>query len=240
MHVKGSRNAAVGKLRNVTITGNRFNAPVTLGTDLGAGIVVENNYFEPVDGSFPYVSISSAADHFSYRVAKNVFVNASSGETANYSIKTGATLADSGSVTENMTYLRDCDNTSKQVALGNSANVSQSGNASKSCSVLPLVPSVGPPPDTRAPTVSIVSPATATTVSGSAVPLIAGAWDGSAITKVLIYVDSRLIKDDRSAPFSASWDSKSVANGSHTILVKAYDSHGNSASSSRVVTVKNP
>jgi Bacterial Ig domain len=45
--------------------------------------------------------------------------------------------------------------------------------------------------------------------------------------------------EDTSAPYAASWNSASVANGGHTVTAVARDAAGNSSSSQRSVTVSN-
>ena len=93
--------------------------------------------------------------------------------------------------------------------------------------------------DTQAPTVSMTSPANGSTVSGTAVVVSASASDNVGVARVEFYRDGGvLLATDTAAPFSISWTSTTVANGSHTLYVKAYDAAGNMATSSTVsVTV---
>jgi peptidoglycan/xylan/chitin deacetylase (PgdA/CDA1 family) len=95
------------------------------------------------------------------------------------------------------------------------------------------------PSDTQAPTVSLTSPADASTVKG-AVTLSANASDDVGVTKVEFLVDGGVVGTAASAPFSMSWDSATVGNGSHTFSAKAYDATGNITTSiSATVNVDN-
>ncbi|WP_281999185.1 Ig-like domain-containing protein [Geotalea uraniireducens] len=93
--------------------------------------------------------------------------------------------------------------------------------------------------DTTAPTVSISSPAAAATVKGT-VTVSATASDNVKVSKVEFYVNNVLKRTDTYAPYSYSWDTTTGADGSYTLLAKAYDAAGNVGQSSAVkVTVKN-
>ena len=93
--------------------------------------------------------------------------------------------------------------------------------------------------DTIAPTTAITSPAAGATVSGT-VAIAASASDNVGVNKIEFYVNGALQGTDTSSPYSYSWDSKSVANGTYAITTKAYDAAGNVTQSPAVnVTVKN-
>jgi hypothetical protein len=101
--------------------------------------------------------------------------------------------------------------------------------------------STGPTPpsaDTTAPTVTITAPAKASTVTGT-VNVDANATDNTAVTKVEFKIDSDQPTTDTTAPYSFSWNSASVANGTHTITATAFDAAGNSTPTSIQVTVQN-
>ena len=94
--------------------------------------------------------------------------------------------------------------------------------------------------DTQPPTVSITAPANGATVAGM-VSVNATASDNVGVTKVEFYVDGVLKSTDTTSPYSFSWDSTSVANGSHSLTAKAYDAALNVGTSTAVsVTVNNP
>lgn len=97
----------------------------------------------------------------------------------------------------------------------------------------------GSTPDTTAPTTSVTSPAAGSTVSGT-ITVTASASDDVGVAKVELYVDGALLGTDTSSPYEFSWNTTTVADGSHTLQSKAYDAAGNVGSSSSVsVTVSN-
>lgn len=83
--------------------------------------------------------------------------------------------------------------------------------------------------DTTPPTVS----ASETGTSGS-ITLSALASDNIGVTKVEFWVDGTLKGSDTTSPFSMTLDSLTLANGSHSLVAKAFDAAGNSTSSSTV------
>ena len=96
------------------------------------------------------------------------------------------------------------------------------------------------PADTTAPTVSITSPASGATVSGTTT-VSASASDNVGVAGVQFFVDgSALGAEDTTSPYSASWNTTTVANGSHSLTARARDAAGNSTTSGAVtVTVSN-
>ena len=96
-----------------------------------------------------------------------------------------------------------------------------------------------PPGDTSPPVVSLTAPASGATLSG-VVSVAATASDNVGVVRVRFSVDGTpLGADDTTAPYSVSWDTRTAANGSHTITATAYDAAGHDASSSATVTVSN-
>ena len=94
-------------------------------------------------------------------------------------------------------------------------------------------------PDTTAPTTSITSPSAGATVSGNTT-VSASASDNVAVTSVEFYVDGVLASTDNVAPYSFSWNTTAVADGSYSLSSKAYDAAGNNGTSAPVsVTVDN-
>ncbi|OZB61598.1 MAG: carbohydrate-binding protein CenC [Lysobacterales bacterium 14-68-21] len=83
--------------------------------------------------------------------------------------------------------------------------------------------------DTTPPTVSASESGTSGTVT-----LSASASDNVGVTKVEFYVDGALKATDTSSPYSASLDSTTLADGSHSLVAKAYDAAGNVGTSSTV------
>lgn len=88
------------------------------------------------------------------------------------------------------------------------------------------------------PSVSISSPATGSTVSGT-VAAQGSATSTLTITSVQFLVDGQQVATASTSPFSFSWNSATFANGSHTLTVNAYDSSGNMGTASVSVNVSN-
>jgi Bacterial Ig domain len=94
--------------------------------------------------------------------------------------------------------------------------------------------------DTTPPTVAVTSPASGATVSGT-VSVTATASDNIGVAGVRMFVDGvALGAEDTSAPYSATWDTTSTTDGSHTLTATARDGAGHTATSAPVtVTVSN-
>lgn len=95
-----------------------------------------------------------------------------------------------------------------------------------------------PQPDTTAPVASITAP-----TAGATVLAVAGvnvsATDNVGVTKTELYVDGLLIATDSVSPFSFSWDTTKYANGSHDLMVSAYDAAENAGQSAHVSVIVN-
>ena len=83
--------------------------------------------------------------------------------------------------------------------------------------------------DTTPPTVS----ASETGASGT-ITLAATASDDVGVTKVEFWVDGTLKGSSTTSPYSLQLDSRSLANGNHSLIAKAFDAAGNNASSTAV------
>jgi hypothetical protein len=94
--------------------------------------------------------------------------------------------------------------------------------------------------DTTPPTASITAPANGATVSNS-VTITATASDNVGVVKMELYLDGTLTTSNTNATsLSFSWNTNSVSNGSHSLVVKAYDAANNIGTSPTVtVTVSN-
>ncbi|MBL8821227.1 MAG: PKD domain-containing protein [Planctomycetia bacterium] len=94
--------------------------------------------------------------------------------------------------------------------------------------------------DTTAPTVNLTSPAPGSTVSGI-VNITANASDNVGVVGVQFLLNNQpLGAVDTSAPYSFSWNSSQVSNGTHTLSAVARDAAGNTTTASVVqVTVNN-
>jgi PKD repeat protein len=83
--------------------------------------------------------------------------------------------------------------------------------------------------DTTPPTVSASESGSSGTIT-----LSASASDNVGASKVEFYVDGTLKGSDTSSPYSMTLDSTTLANGSHSLVAKAYDAAGNIGTSSTV------
>jgi hypothetical protein len=87
-----------------------------------------------------------------------------------------------------------------------------------------------PPPDTSAPTVALTAPASGASVSGN-VNLTATASDaGSGVARVEFLVDGAVVGTDTTSPYTVTWNAESVTLGTHSVVARAVDNAGNSAS----------
>ncbi|MCV7071961.1 PQQ-dependent sugar dehydrogenase, partial [Mycobacterium rufum] len=86
--------------------------------------------------------------------------------------------------------------------------------------------------DTIAPTVAVTAPSG--TVSGT-LTLSATASDNVAVAGVQFLVDNTAVgAQDTTSPYSVSWNSATVANGTHTVTARATDTSGNTTLSAPV------
>jgi len=93
--------------------------------------------------------------------------------------------------------------------------------------------------DTVAPTVSLTAPSAGSTLTGTAT-VSASATDNVGVASVDFYAGTTLIGSDTTAPYSLSWNTTTVSNGTYSITAKAKDGAGNVGTSSGVsVTVSN-
>lgn len=92
-------------------------------------------------------------------------------------------------------------------------------------------------PDAVPPTVAITAPADGATVSGI-VPVEASASDDVYLSSVRFFVDgSSTIATVSQSPFVASWDTRGLTVGPHTLSAEAMDAAGNVATSTITLTV---
>ena len=94
-------------------------------------------------------------------------------------------------------------------------NTGASGKATRTITVNPAT-------DTQPPVVSVSESGT----SGS-VTFAASATDNVGVTRVEFDVDGALIGTDTAAPYTLAYDSTKLANGTHSLVAKAYDAAGN-------------
>ncbi|QSQ24483.1 hypothetical protein JY651_05895 [Pyxidicoccus parkwayensis] len=93
--------------------------------------------------------------------------------------------------------------------------------------------------DLTPPATSVTAPSAGATLSNS-VAVSASASDNVAVARVEFYRGTTLLGSDDTAPYSVTWDTTTVANGSYTLTSKAFDTSGNATTSAGVaVTVNN-
>ena len=88
------------------------------------------------------------------------------------------------------------------------------------------------------PSVSITNPSDGATVSGT-LDITAEASDDVGVVQVDFYYGTTLIGSDTTSPYSVSWDSRTVADGSYTLTAKVTDSVPHQTSDSISVLVDN-
>jgi hypothetical protein len=94
-------------------------------------------------------------------------------------------------------------------------------------------------PDTTPPGVTMSSPAGASTVSGT-VAVSANASDDVGVVGVQFRVDgANAGAEIMASPYTVSWDSRTVTDGSHVLSAVARDAAGNTSTASVSVTVSN-
>lgn len=108
-----------------------------------------------------------------------------------------------------------------------------SSNASVSVNILNVTL------DTTPPTISLTAPSSGATVSGT-VSVLANASDNIGVAGVQFILNgANLGNEVTSPPYTASWNTTQVTNGSYTLSARARDAAGNTAQSSVTVTVSN-
>lgn len=107
------------------------------------------------------------------------------------------------------------------------------GAQSSTCSASPysdqddLVFGVQTGPDRTPPVAALGAPAGGATLTGP-VTVTASATDDVGVTRVELYLDGvTLLKTWFGAPYSTSWDPRTVPVGSHQLTVRAFDAAGN-------------
>lgn len=93
-------------------------------------------------------------------------------------------------------------------------------------------------PDTEAPDISVINITEGQEIWNNVVVEVA-ATDNALLNDIKVFVDNVLIATLTSQPFSAIWDSNTVADGPHTIKITGSDDSGNETVVELAVTVKN-
>jgi hypothetical protein len=92
-------------------------------------------------------------------------------------------------------------------------------------------------PDVTPPKVSFSAPTNGKVVSATTT-LSASASDNAAISRVEFYDGSVLLRSISVAPYSFGWNTEDVGLGTHKLVVRAFDTSGNSASATISVVVE--
>ena len=100
---------------------------------------------------------------------------------------------------------------------------------------------LSPPQDTTPPTVSMTSPTAGATLQGTTT-LTATAADDVGVAGVQFLLDgANLGTEDSTSPYSISWDTTAVPNGTHVVGARARDGASHLTTSSPIsITVNNP
>ena len=107
------------------------------------------------------------------------------------------------------------------------------GNVSAASNEAPAVVTA----DTQPPTVTITSPTTGATVSGT-ISLTASATDDVGVAGVQFQVDGADLGPElTAAPYTYSWDTTATSSGPHVLVAIARDAAGNTISSAAVAVV---
>ncbi|HTL94990.1 MAG TPA: Ig-like domain-containing protein, partial [Gemmatimonadaceae bacterium] len=124
-----------------------------------------------------------------------------------------------------------------KVTLG--SNVDKTGNCNMYMVMIVGSGSTTTTVDTSGPTVKMSAPTAGATVAG-AVTITASVTDQLRITGVQFQVDGKSVAaKDTTSPYTTSWASTSVANGTHTLTAIATDAGGHTNKASEQVNVSN-
>src|SRR5262249_34537286 len=117
------------------------------------------------------------------------------------------------------------------VAASTPVTITASFNGALRTTILTVAPPAAPDP--TPPTVPLTAPLGGAVVSGAAT-LTATAADNVGVTRVDFLVDGVLLASDAAAPWSASWNTATAANGAHSLTARAFDAANNSTTSAAV------
>ncbi|WP_224249930.1 Ig-like domain-containing protein [Hyalangium gracile] len=92
--------------------------------------------------------------------------------------------------------------------------------------------------DFTPPAVALTSPEQGAILTGT-VTATATATDNLAIARVEFHEGATLLCSDTSAPYSCTWNTRTVSNGEHTLTAKAFDTSGNTGVATVTVTTNN-
>ncbi|QWV91837.1 fibronectin type III domain-containing protein [Geomonas oryzisoli] len=211
-----------------TLTTKAYDAAGNIGQSQGVTVNVAN------DLSAPSVSLTSPANNMTVSGSVSIAANATDNVGVsrvefylNNSLLTATNMAP-------YTYAWDSRTVPNGVYTVTAKAYDAAGNLGQS-----QVLTINVSNDLIAPSVSLTSPLSGATLTGT-VTVSASASDNVGVSKVEFYRNNVLQATVATAPYSYSWTTTSVANGSYTLTAKAYDAAGNVAQSQNsTVTVSN-
>lgn len=113
------------------------------------------------------------------------------------------------------------------------------GNGADGWSVQDYLRKVQGDPDTTAPLVEFLSPAVGANVSNNVTLSVSASDPGGRVLHVQFSDGTRVIGTDTEAPYTATWNTWTGANGAATITATARDASGNATDVTRTFTVAN-
>jgi len=193
-----------------------------------------------VDTTAPTVSISSPASGTTYTTVQTVTITASASDNvgvAQVEFYDGSTLKGTDT-TSPYSYAWAITGSVNGTHSWTAKAFDGAGNTTVS-SAVSLTVNI-PAGDTTPPTVAMTAPANGSAVRDT-ITLSANASDNVGVTKVEFYRDSGvLIATDTATPYSTSFSTFTVTDGSHSFYAKAFDAATNVTTSASVtVTVDN-
>ncbi len=223
-------NSSGVKLNRIVLTGDTACVPTGTG----------DNCANPPDTTPPSVSLTSPTNGstISGKYTMNATANDDSGTVSKVEFYVDGALKGT-STTSPYSYALDTTTLTNASHSLTAKAYDPSGNVGTSSTVTVTVKNTTTTlPDTTPPTVSITAPVDGNTVSGS-VNVTATAADNVGVTKVDFLVDGTLKTTVQTAPYSYSWSTTALSNGTHSVSVIAYDAAGNTSTDSASVTVQN-
>ncbi len=188
-----------------------------------------------VDSSAPTAAFSSPAQNDSVSNIVNVIATASDAESGIQNVTFGVTGRSDLTFVDTTAPYEYALNTAA-IANGSITLTVTATNGAGLTTIQSRVVTVNntppPTPDTTAPTVSISSPTSGTTIVGDAVSVTVTASDNIAVSKVDLYVDGALRTTDTSSPYSFS--ASGLSAGAHQLYAIATDTSSNTKQSSTV------
>jgi glucose/arabinose dehydrogenase len=215
--------------KNITGGGNRVT--VTFATAISSfGAIYIHEYagvdkVSPLDVSTSAIGMSRAMSSGSVTTTNASDLLFGAGASSSSVTRAGSGWTSRSSASGNRTEDRNVTTTGSYAA-----TATQNGNAW----VMQLVAFKSDPGEATGPTVAITSPANNAQVN-DIINVTADASDNTGVAGVQFLVDGvNSGPEDTAAPYALVWDTRTVANGDHTLTARARDSSGNTTLSAPV------